>query len=118
MKTILSYLDAFEHICDPIEQFRLMQVITDVIGQRPKLDLNDAFYFRESYIAETDSVKTHGKLIKDIVQLQMSEERKENNSIREYLQTAYKLTNQYVNKQWTDTNQEDLKKEIKQRQFI
>ena len=38
--------------------------------------------------------------------------------MKEYLQMTYKIANSYVNKQWTDVNQEEIKKEVKSRHVI
>ena len=48
----------------------------------------------------------------------MGAERAENQGIKEYLQMTYKIANQYNNKQWSDVNIEEQKKEIRTRQVI
>jgi hypothetical protein len=44
-------MECYEHITDPLEQQRLMQVITDVMARRPRLNLQ-ANYFIDAYDAE------------------------------------------------------------------
>ena len=44
-------MEAYEHITDPLEQQRLMQIITDLMARRPRLNLQ-ATYFIDSYTAE------------------------------------------------------------------
>ena len=95
-----------------------MQVMTDLMAQRPKLDYKTSTYFIESYRAEINCMETHLKLVKEITSYLMVHERKCNKYIRDYLQVAYRLTNEYTNKKWTDTQQEDILKEVKQRQVV
>lgn len=51
VKLIQVYLECYEHICDPLEQQKLMQVITDIMSRRPRLNLNSN-YFVDAYDAE------------------------------------------------------------------
>jgi len=44
-------MECYEHITDPLEQQKLMQVITDIMARRPRLNLN-ANYFLDAYDAE------------------------------------------------------------------
>ena len=44
-------MECYEHVTDPLEQQKLMQVITDVMARRPRLNLNAA-YFIDAYEAE------------------------------------------------------------------
>ena len=51
VKLVLAYVECYEHIVDPLEQQRLMQVITDIMARRPRLNLQ-ASYFKDAYAAE------------------------------------------------------------------
>ena len=53
VKLCLAHLECYEHIVDPVEQQRLMQVVTDIMARRPRLNLQ-ANYFRDSYLAELE----------------------------------------------------------------
>jgi len=44
-------MECYEHISEPLEQQRLMTIITDIISRRPRLNLN-ANYFLDAYNAE------------------------------------------------------------------
>lgn len=44
-------MECYEHVSDPLEQQRLMQVITDLMARRPRLNMQ-ANYFLDSYDAE------------------------------------------------------------------
>jgi hypothetical protein len=46
-------MECYEHVCDPLEQQRLMQVVTDLMARRPRIDLH-AGYFRDAYQAEIE----------------------------------------------------------------
>ena len=48
---VQTYMDAYEHLCDPVDQQRLMKQITDLMARRPRLSLK-SFSFRDSYKAE------------------------------------------------------------------
>lgn len=45
------YVECYEHVSNPLDQQKLMQIITDQMARRPRLDL-DASYFEDSYDAE------------------------------------------------------------------
>jgi hypothetical protein len=60
------YMQCYEHICDPLEQQRLMQIIVDLIARRPRLAL-DALYFRDSYKAELDCLDANIELLSTII---------------------------------------------------
>ena len=53
VKLCLAHIECYEHIVDPVEQQRLMQVVTDIMARRPRLNLQ-ANYFRDSYLAELE----------------------------------------------------------------
>jgi len=45
-------MECYEHITDPLEQQKLMQIITNIMSRRPRLNLT-ANYFKDSYKAES-----------------------------------------------------------------
>jgi hypothetical protein len=53
VKLMQVYLECYEHVVDPLEQQKLMQIITDIGARRPRLNLT-ASYFKDSYTAEFD----------------------------------------------------------------
>lgn len=88
--------------------------MTDLMAQRPRLDYSPtSTYFIESYKAEILCMQTQSKLFKEFITYLLANERKHNMYIKDYLQVAYRLTNEYTNKKWTDTKQEDILKEVK-----
>ena len=55
-KHIESLLEAYNHVCDPLESVRIIQMIVDTMALRPRIDL-DAQYFRDSFIAEREVLR-------------------------------------------------------------
>ena len=66
VKLVMCYLEAYEHISDPLEQQRAMQVITDIMARRPRLNLY-ASYFRDAYEAEFRCLDAQLELIKLLI---------------------------------------------------
>jgi hypothetical protein len=59
-------MECYEHITDPVEQQKLMQIITNTMARRPRLNLN-ANYFRDAYLSEITCITKQFELIKHIV---------------------------------------------------
>ena len=59
-------MECYEHICEPLEQQRLMQIITDLMARRPRLNLN-ASYFVDAYDAEIECLKSQFEFMRQIV---------------------------------------------------
>ena len=47
----LRYLECYEHTCDSLEQQRIIQLIVDLMAQRPRINLS-ANHFLDSYTVE------------------------------------------------------------------
>jgi hypothetical protein len=56
LELVQLLLEAYEHTCDPLESLRLVQIITDIMAIRPRVDLG-ASYFVDSYLSEIDALK-------------------------------------------------------------
>ena len=63
-------------------------------------------------------MKTQTKLFRELNAYLVKNERKQNKYIRDYLQVAYRLTNEYTNKKWTDARADEVNREVKQRQVV
>ena len=73
------------------------------MSQRPRFDYTpSSTYFIESYKAEIHCMQTQTKLFKEIIAFLFNNERKHNKYVKDYLQVAFRLTNEYTNKKWTD----------------
>ncbi|XP_052476177.1 uncharacterized protein si:ch73-242m19.1 [Carassius gibelio] len=68
------YLEAYQHVTDPDEWFRLAQVITDVMHRRPQMDLT-AGYFVQAYRDTIVCLQSHQQLIKLVLNNQIDEQR-------------------------------------------
>ncbi|XP_078256203.1 coiled-coil domain containing 162 [Rhinoraja longicauda] len=77
-----GYYEAYQHVCDVEERVALAQVITDIMYQRPRFNLN-ADYFARTYQAECTCLKLHLQLIADILNRQIEEQ-------REYVQRIWR----------------------------
>jgi len=60
------------------------------MAKRPRINLA-ANHFEDSYVSETKLLETHTKLVKEFIKMQMSNEFRQNNEIREYLEKTYRL---------------------------
>ena len=52
VKLVEKLLESYEHIYDPLESVRALQMIVDVMAQRPRINLEASLY-TDSYEAET-----------------------------------------------------------------
>lgn len=95
-----------------------MQIVVDVMAWRPRLDLQRAWYFRLSYLAEIQYLKTLLKILQTAVNFQMSNEKSENRKIKDYLNLCFKLADEYKQMSWTDVPPDQIKEEIKDRQYV
>jgi len=102
-----SYLECYEHTSDILEQQRLIQAIVDEMAKRPKLNLSGA-HFKDSYKAEVDCLMLKGQLVREIIKMLMSSERKENNNVREYIEKSYRLLHEQIQGQWKYGEPENL----------
>ncbi|XP_071354884.1 uncharacterized protein [Trachinotus anak] len=76
------YYEAYQHTAGTEERFTLARVITDIMHSRPQLDLNQD-YFVQVYRAETDCLRSHQQLIKDVLDNQIENQ-------RQYLQRIWR----------------------------
>ena len=93
------YMECYEHVCDPVEQQRLGQVITDLMARRPRLNLDD-LYFQDSYRAEAACIDKHIELLDMVIQNQIKLEKSENTSLHEALNLSYSLAQKKARDGW------------------
>ena len=84
IELIFGWLEVYEHVCDLLEQNRLIQMITDLMARRPRFNLDGA-YFKSSYEAEIKCLEKETELLKNITRYQMESERKEMTDLKEFL---------------------------------
>ena len=78
-----EYLKAYEHVCDPLEALRLLQIIVDTMAMRPRLNL-DASYFLDSYKCEIDALSERYELVSEVFRFQKDLEKKKNDEARKF----------------------------------
>lgn len=83
-------LFCYDNITDIIMQKSLIQMITDLIAQRPLLDLN-FYYFNENYILETENLKKKTSFLKKLIYHQIKIEIEEIKLIHEKNDKLYWL---------------------------
>ena len=60
------------------------------MAKRPRINFN-ANHFKDSYRTEIELLRTHNKLVREFMSMQMAAEFKVNTNIREYLEKTYRL---------------------------
>lgn len=103
----MAYMECYEHIVDPLEQQRLMQIITDIMARRPRLNLN-ACYFKDAYAAEISCLEKQLELVQLLVDYQVSIEKSENRRLQDSLALSYTLSNEYEKNRWKYQDAEAL----------
>ncbi|KAH9494550.1 hypothetical protein Btru_042420 [Bulinus truncatus] len=68
------YFEAYQHVYDQDESRKLAQVITNIIHQRPRFDL-EADYFVRIYRTEFSILRQHASLVKSILDKQIETQR-------------------------------------------
>jgi hypothetical protein len=117
IELIISYLECLEHITDLLEQQRMIQIIVDLMGSRPRLNLS-ATHFKDSYQAEVELLILQHDLVREIIRMQMTNEFEANNSIREYLEKTYRLVMDQNDAKWQYQKPETLDGELRNRENL
>ena len=107
-------MECYQHVCDGLEQQRLIQIIIDLMAKRPRINFN-ANHFRDSYRTETELFKTQGKLVREFINLQMITEAKVNSGVREYLEKTYRLIYEQMDNKWQYYGNDDVADEKEKR---
>ena len=80
-----SIMEAFEHILDPLEYIRTLQIIVDVMAQRPIINVQSNL-FDESYASETKAVNLNCELFKDFISMQKEIETNQNRTFQQLVE--------------------------------
>lgn len=108
------YMEAYEHIVDPLEQQRFIQLITNVMAERPRLNL-DSNSFEDSYKLEFDILDKRVQLLQNVIKFQIRNERKINENICDYLDRAHKYINDSLDNKWKYFRPEEINAELSRR---
>jgi hypothetical protein len=92
-------MECYEHISDPLEQQRTMQLVTDLMARRPRLNLK-ASYFQDAYSAEVECVRKQFEVARQLVDLQINLEKTENTRLQDSLNLSYQMANLYAKNRW------------------
>lgn len=107
VKLTMAYMECYEHVVDPLEQQRLMQVVIDIMARRPRLNLQ-ANYFTDSYTAEFTCLDNQLELVKTLIKNQVKLEKTQNRMLQDSLALSYTLSNQYEENRWKYQDAEEL----------
>ena len=77
VQLIEKLLESYEHVYDPLESVRCLQMIVDLMAQRPRLN-TEASMYKDSYVAETDLLKEKLIFFSDFITMQTEIEKEEN----------------------------------------
>ena len=110
------YMEAYEHICDPVDQQRMMKAVTDLMARRPRLSL-DSLYFRESYQAEFDCLDAQTALLEVYISNQIKLEKEANTQLHESLSMSYRLAQLKKKEKWAYSNPDEVLESIIDRFF-
>ncbi|TNN78252.1 hypothetical protein EYF80_011492 [Liparis tanakae] len=69
------YYEAYQHAAGAEERFALARVITDITHSRPQLDPSQGG-FVEAYAATSGCLRSHGRLVRDILDNQIENQRR------------------------------------------
>jgi hypothetical protein len=79
-KLVRLYMETYEHIVDSLEQQRFIQLVVNIMAERPRLNL-DSNTFEDSYKLELEILDKKLELLQNVVRFQISNELKENKKI-------------------------------------
>lgn len=99
-KHIEGLLDAYNHVCDPLESVRILQVIADTMALRPRIDL-EAAYFRDGYIAEREVLREKQLLFSEMLGFLKADERVANENARRFQELKVRKLADFVHGKWT-----------------
>lgn len=83
------FLEAYEHIYDPLESMRVLQMIVDLIAERPRLNM-EATMYSESYESEIQLLQAKASLFSGFLTMQKDLEKEENKAIHDYLELKHR----------------------------
>ena len=108
------YMETYEHIYDPLEQQRFIQMIADFMAERPRLNL-DSNSFEDSYKLELEILDKRKELLLNVIRFQVKSERAINENICDYLEKAHKILNDNIKGKWKYFRHEQINGELDKR---
>ena len=86
------------------------------MARRPRFNLSGT-YFKDSYNAEFECLKMKTSLLRQIMNQIIKDEKKVNNSTREYIEKAYRLLHDHITGKFSYVQPEELENEINKREI-
>lgn len=111
LRLIENYMECYEHTTDLVEQQRLVQIITDLMAKRPKLNF-DSTYFKDSYRAEIESLELRNKLVREVIDHQIATEKDIITNTNDHLDKKLKLANDHMMHKWKYQEKKDNVEQI------
>ena len=116
LNLVFAYLECYEHMSDTLEQQQLIQVIVDLMARRPRINF-EANHFKDSYDIECKLFETSTSLVKEFTRMQMDNELKCNNLVKESLEKTYRLIYDQIDNKWQYFDKSDIGPEKQKREL-
>lgn len=87
------------------------------MAKRPRVNFA-ANTFLDSYKAETEAMDTQCQLVREFVTMQMDNEFKANNEIREMLEKTYRMVYEQIDNIWQPFPANDVEDEVTKRKIM
>lgn len=115
------YMETYEHVIDPVpgtgEMERFIQLVTDIMAERPRLNL-DSNSFEDSYKLEIEILEKKIEILQNIVRFQITQEKKINANICDYIEKAHRMVIDNLDKKWDYKKPEDINEEYENRGLV
>ena len=83
VKLVEKLLEVYEHIYDPLESVRCLQMIVDAMAVRPRIN-TEASMYNDSYESETRLMREKEAFFSDVIGLQTDIEKQENKAAYDF----------------------------------
>jgi len=102
-------LESYEHIYDPLESVRCLQMIVDTMAVRPRINLEASLYV-DSYDAEIKLMREKLKFFSELIELQTSIEKEENKQAFDFQEMKCRRVSEAVCEEFRLTPLEKVKR--------
>ena len=99
VKVIEQFMEGYEHCVDLNEQQRFIQIVVDLMARRPRLNFQST-YFVDAYKAEVECLGLQHKLLREVIDSQISVEKAANKKVQDHLELKYRLINEHMQGKW------------------
>lgn len=99
IKQIQLLLDVYENTCDPLESVRLIQIISDTMAVRPRIN-TEANYFKDSYDSEKEVILQKFELFSEVLDIQRRTEQEENEHMRRFQELKVRKLQDFLEGKW------------------